>query len=397
MKTPPVASPWMAGWWRVAWGGLLGRLAEPPSWTPLNWFQSYPGTNYQCGDEQSGYCGHVVREACEGCITGLDGKIAADSLENDPYTEETKWVMEGDLYGKLDNDASLMATDQELADFYADMQGTAAAQFKLINDDYLALFHLDSTVLDYLALNKAQLEDLMDQLKWAMDSLLDTSLTNAERMTLQATVGGLQQNISSLTALNNQTLALADTSRVLTAESVKTTNATIATSELIESNEKEVNGIYLGTVAKGINAFTPEQATALFAIANQCPLTGGNAVYRARAMYALIDDEQDYDDPALCLQHGLIYRSMQQVGGHAITVVPNPATDHVSLVLDEPWDAPGVFIVYDAMGAEVMRAEVPDYTPRWEFSTAALAPAMYHYRLRGPSGKVSDGKLSIIR
>lgn len=58
---------------------------------------------------------------------------------------------------------------------------------------------------------------------------------------------------------------------------------------------------------------------------------------------------------------------------------------------------PGPFVVYDAMGAEVMRAEVPAYTPRWEFSTAALAPAMYHYRVRGPSGKVSDGKLSIIR
>lgn len=376
---------------------ITGGNTEPPSWVPLGWFIPHPGTNYQCGDEQSGYCGHVVREACVGCITGLDGKIAADSLANDPYTEETKWVMEGDLYGKLDNDASLMATDQELADFYATMQGTTTAQFKLINDDYLALFHLDSTVLDYLAQNKAQLEDLMDQLKLAMDSLRDPGLTSAEHMALQATIGGLQQNISSLTALNNQALALADTSRALTAEGVKATNASIATSELIEANEKQVNGIYLSTVAKGIDGFTPEQSTTLFAIANQCPLTGGNAVYRARALYALIDDEQDYDDPVLCLQHGLIYRSMQQVGDHAITVVPNPATDHASLVLDEAWDAPGVFVVYDAMGAEVMRAEVPAYTSHWEFSTAALAPAMYHYRVRGPSGKVSDGKLSIIR
>ncbi len=376
---------------------ISGGNTEPPSWTPTYWFNSQPGTNYQCGDEQSGYCGHVVREYCESCATGLDQKIAADSLANDPYTEETKWMMEGNLYAKLDNDSSLAATDQELADFYADMQGTAAAQFKLINDDYLALFHLDSTVLNYLVQNRAQLDTLMDQLKLAMADLGDTSLTTTERLALLATIGGLQQNINSLTALNSQALALADTSRVLTAEGVKTANASIATSELIEANEKQVNGIYLGTVAKGIDGFTAEQATTLFSIANQCPLVGGNAVYRARAMYALIDDEQAYDDPALCLQHGLIYRSMQQVGGHAITVVPNPATDHASLVLDESWDAPGVFIVYDAMGAEVMRAEVPAYTPRWEFSTVALAPAMYHYRVRGPSGKVSDGKLSIIR
>jgi hypothetical protein len=376
---------------------ITGGNTEPTSWAPLNWFHSYPGTNYQCGDEQSGYCGHVVREHCEGCITGLDGKIAADSLENDPYTEETKWVMQGNLYAKLDNDSQLLATDQELADFYADMQGTTTAQFKLINDDYLALFHLDSTVLNYLTQNKAQLDTLMDQLKLAMTGLGDISLTTTERLALLATIGGLQQNISSLTALNSQALALADTSRVLTAESVKTTNASIGTSELIEANTKQVNGIYLSTVAKGIDGFTSEQATTLFSIANQCPLVGGNAVYRARAMYALIDDEQDYNDPALCLQHGLIYKSVQQMGGQAITVVPNPATDHASLVLDREWDAPGVFIIYDAMGAIVMRAEVPAYTPRWEFSTAALAPAIYHYRVRGPSGKKYDGKLSIIR
>lgn len=173
-------------------------------------------------------------------------------------------------------------------------------------------------------------------------------------------------------------------------------NSAIGTTELIEANRKMVDEIYLSTVGKDIDTFTVAQADELFAIANQCPMLGGNAVYRARAMYALIDDEQDYDDPALCLQHGLIYRNMQQVGGHAITVVPNPATDQANLVLDESWDTPGVFVVYDAMGAEVMRAEVPAHTPRWVFSTAALAPAMYHYRVRSPSGKVFNGKLSII-
>jgi hypothetical protein len=376
---------------------ISGGNTEPPSWSPTYWFNSHSGTNYQCGDEQSGYCGHVVRENCEGCATGLDQKIAADSLANDPYTEETKWMMEGDLYAKLDNDSSLAATDQELADFYADMQGTTAAQFKLINDDYLALFHLDSTVLDYLAQNKAQLEDLMDQLKWAMDSLRDTSLTNAERMALQSTIGGLKQNISSLTALNNQALALADTSRVLTAEGVKTANAAIATSELIEANEKQVNEIYLGTVAKGIDGFTPAQASALFDIANQCPLVGGNAVYRARAMYALIDDEQAYDDPALCLQHGLIYRSMQQAGGRAVSVVPNPASEMVTLRYGLDADETGTFTLYDALGHPVLSQALPPDIQELKISTARLSPAAYHYVVHSSrNGLLGSGRLVII-
>lgn len=87
-------------------------------------------------------------------------------------------------------------------------------------------------------------------------------------------------------------LDLAARGRVLKAENVKTMNAGLGTSELIESNQKQVNDIYLGTVAKDVGIFTPAQATQLFAIANQCPMLGGNAVFRARALYSLIDDTQ---------------------------------------------------------------------------------------------------------
>ena len=75
---------------------------------------------------------------------------------------------------------------------------------------------------------------------------------------------------------------------VLTIGSVKAANATVGTSETIEQNEKQVNNVYLSTIAKSIDGFTADQVSALFDIANQCPMVGGNAVYRARALYALI-------------------------------------------------------------------------------------------------------------
>ena len=126
-------------------------------------------------------------------------------------------------------------------------------------------------------------------------------------------------------------------------------------------------------------------------------MVGGNAVFRARALYSLIDDEAEFDDQLLCLQQGIIVKSMEVADLSSVAVVPNPATDEASLVLTEEWDAPGVFIVYDALGAEVFRHTVPAYTQRYAFSTTALAPAMYHYRVRGRSGVESNGKLSIVR
>ena len=174
-------------------------------------------------------------------------------------------------------------------------------------------------------------------------------------------------------------------------------NTSAPTSELIEANQKQVNDIYLGTVAKDIDSFTAAQASQLFDIANQCPMLGGNAVFRARALYGLIDDTQDFNDPLICLQQGIVVKSLEAAEVNAIAVVPNPATDEASLLLTEEWDTPGVLIVYDALGAEVFHLVVPAYTPRYSFSTASLAPAVYHYQVRAPSGALSHGKLSIVR
>ncbi|MCC6575706.1 MAG: hypothetical protein IT228_00025, partial [Flavobacteriales bacterium] len=55
------------------------------------------------------------------------------------------------------------------------------------------------------------------------------------------------------------------------------TDAAPVTSELIEANEKAVNEVYLATIGKDVDGFTTTQANDLFAIANQCPMVGGNA------------------------------------------------------------------------------------------------------------------------
>ncbi len=57
----------------------------------------------------------------------------------------------------------------------------------------------------------------------------------------------------------------------------------------------------------------------------------------------------------------------------------------------------GAFILYDAIGAEVMRFMVPNDQFHVPFSTAQLAPALYHYQVLGNTGIVGEGKLSIIR
>lgn len=158
-----------------------------------------------------------------------------------------------------------------------------------------------------------------------------------------------------------------------------------------------VNEIYLSTVGKDVDTFTSDQVTALFDVASQCPMLGGNAVFKARTLYWLIDDTYDFDDALICLPYGIIVKSMAASELNAVAVVPNPAMDAATLVLSKQLDSPGIFVVFDAIGAEVMRHTVPSETPRSSFSTASLASALYHYQVRGPSGIIGEGKLAIVR
>lgn len=378
---------------------IEGGNTEPPSWAPSNWFQPSGLPNYECspvgGDS---YCGQFQMALVEGGLTELDGLVARDSLRNDPYTAETRWMLKEGLYRKLDDDPELLTGRPDMTVFYADMQGTATAAFKLIDDGRPALFAMDSTVTAQLQANADQIAALMDSVKVRMDQLQDSTLTPAQTAAVLASLGGFRQSMQTLAAWNSTAMQVAGDSKVLTAEGLKTANGNIAATELIETNRKMVDEIYLSTVGKEIDTFTVAQANELFAIANQCPMVGGNAVYTARSLYWLIDDSQEYDDQLLCLPHGIVVRSALQEEPPAVTVVPNPTRDRAALVLDEPLEEAGLLVLYNLAGQEVLRVEVPAGEPRTEFATGNLAAGVYQYRVQqGGGALLGQGKLTLVR
>lgn len=168
-------------------------------------------------------------------------------------------------------------------------------------------------------------------------------------------------------------------------------------SEPIETNRKVVDGIYLSTIGKDVDTFTVAQADELFTIANQCPMLGGNAVYTARALYQLVDPEQEFDDALLCLPHGILVKSMRQGQTIGMSLHPNPAREEVMLMLEQSLDHPGQFIVYNALGAVAMHAPLEAEAVQHILDTRTLPPGLYQYQVRGPTGLVGTGKLAIIR
>ncbi len=133
-----------------------------------------------------------------------------------------------------------------------------------------------------------------------------------------------------------------------------------------------------------------------FSIANQCPMIGGNAVYKTRSLYSLVDDSYYFDDALLCLPHGIIVKSLTEPMA-SLSIVPNPARDEATLVLSEPLVEQGDLVLFDAIGNEVIRYRIPKEVARFQFSTGLLAPALYHYRVIASTEIIGNGKLTIVR
>lgn len=377
---------------------IEGGNTEPPSVSPpFGWFNTDPGQNYDCAhDEGEDYC-NQFQERGEKRLTALDVQVANDDLENDPYTDETKWMLKGDLYKKLDEQPELQDSLLIMAEFYTDLQDSPIADFKAIDDEQSALYAVESNLVDQMHANREQAEDLMVLVMGGLEQLADNTLSSAQRQALIESIREYQETISDLSVSNSAALQVAADAKAATAGTVQASNAAIPTSELIEENQKTVNDMHLATIGKDVDTFTPEQAAALFDVANQCPMIGGNAVFKARSLYLLIDDAYEFDDVALCLPHGIAVKNLVAFEPNAVVVVPNPTIDEATLVLTQQLEGTVIFVVYDALGAEVMRYTVPAETPRFAFSTASLPSALYHYQVRGPSSIVGVGKLTILR
>ena len=165
--------------------------------------------------------------------------------------------------------------------------------------------------------------------------------------------------------------------------------------------QKMINEIYLSTVAKDVLEFTNDQIQDLYAIASQCPLAGGQAVYKARALYALTDKKEFFNNFAICEAAGYAMRkavttkSKLPIAG-TIKIYPNPASESATL----EYNLPGVDevqltlmgITGQLIKVEIIKGDKGAHT----FSTKDMKPGVYQYKVSSSAGN-TFGKLIIIR
>ena len=157
----------------------------------------------------------------------------------------------------------------------------------------------------------------------------DSIILAAQRnSTKQGLVNINTQRESKLNTIANTRLSLAN--------SMLSQNNSLSGTGDYRTNEKTVNSIYLQTVAVGNNTFSASQLTTLQSIAAQCPLSGGEAVLRARDILALAQGTPLFYNNVNSCGSGARPsrdRTEQFQAGNFIQVRPNPASENITTMV----------------------------------------------------------------
>lgn len=149
--------------------------------------------------------------------------------------------------------------------------------------------------------------------------------------------------------------------------------------------EKEINKIDLGNKHDGELTFSNAQKPTIETIAFLCPLAGGPAVFRARAMMLSYNDSIVFNDDSLCAAQGYAYKLALEVEDSTIErvydqvlVFPNP-TNGIFNVYTGTSTAGEMkkILVYNVQGQLVMNTFGAQNKFTLDFSNDLLSSGLY--------------------
>ncbi|MDQ3108401.1 MAG: T9SS type A sorting domain-containing protein, partial [Bacteroidota bacterium] len=171
-------------------------------------------------------------------------------------------------------------------------------------------------------------------------------------------------------------------------------NSTITRVSMIEQNQQIFNSVYLDMVSG--RTISAQQRTDIENIAAQCPVTGGPAVYQARALLtAVYDDYVEWVDNCNFPNSPPAPRFGNPSPGEnassaAVNLYPNPNNGEMSLDYTLQEGQTAVFYILDVTGRVLMTKELANNEQHTQVSAADLASGIYIWQV------IIDGKVARI-
>ncbi len=311
-------------------------LWPSPRFPNNGWIIPGTGTDFNCNSPIV-FCptGPVLRPTPP--VNNLDTLVATGAMSAN-NTQVNEHIGKRQLYRKLKESGNPGGLFQS---FSSNEAITPVGLFDRISELSDSLCRPDSICMHNANTLQAAIAQYIAQIR-QLDSLYSLN-GNPQHL---AQIDVLQDSLSSKTAQENLIWSNIQTTRDNTATLLDVDNSNIAVSAVFEDNEKKVNEVYLNSIAKGNADYTADQLAILQFVAGQCPWDGGNAVFRARGMLALVQ-RVIFNDESMCEAKSLPedYNQGEKtviedifVENDYLKLYPNPAQNYISIELQSKID-----------------------------------------------------------
>lgn len=337
------------------------------------WFLQDTGNTFNC----AGYllCEDMSSSLLQNGSVDLKEAIALDSILSTDFKEESKSIAKISLYENLQKDSLEYSSNPVLMQFLNDNANTTFGKLNNVKQMIKEAFVLDSSNAILLKEKDSLITVHLNNVN-ELDSIAaaDSTVDLTARETELITINDLQQERASILiqATNLQKL-----------DNAKSINDAIIPNTIPEGNLKIINEIKIRFVKYGIDSINLFYTTALN-IAEQCPFSGGVAVYMARNFVALFNDSIDYDDTNNCLQQGyyrLALTDSNVVNAFDIILIPNPADETTKVLLNKKYEGVCKVMILDSYSKNVYKHEFDCNKQQLSISTKKFSQGVYYVRI----------------
>ncbi len=332
---------------------------------PIDWFRniplSPPGSQDDCTTTSC-----TIRPPLAGG-EHIVGRIFTEGITSGSSPVTATWIMRRQYFDILKENPIGLAQNTSAANLMQQLEQGDIGHLYAIAVQMNTLYKGTAVQEDVKQALIAQISSLSNQITTIEESISNTSENSSLLQQRKQLVQQLR-NLYTQRDANEATIQQEVDNKIMT---LNTQNESINVELLPAQNEKAMNKLYLKAIAKE-EVLNNAEISTLTSIAFQCAYQGGDAVFRARAMYDYLVGEANY--PEDC--EGRIAPKMQANGNDNQTILyPNPAGDYVMLNMPESDYNKLLSITFiNAQGAIVLKQPVNAVE---RINTANLASGFY--------------------
>ncbi len=386
--------------------GIFVKGPAAPYWAPAvatvfptsGWFLSSTGNPYQCNSVVYG-AGFKKEQGQE--ISESERSVMNDKLKFTDFEESLKWQNERVVFDRLKSIPGLVEQDTEASAFVQQQSTTplgALSNAERMKNEALQPEPENRASFISLAAEK----ELLTAKQIAIDSMISDQSNVAALKAWRDAKSGILQRMNTVNTSMGQLRQRMGQSRVSKLSQLTPVNEQIAAELRIEKNQKLLNSIYLETIAAEKYEFTDAQLKDLEYLAAQCPLEGGDAVFRSRSMLSLVRDTF-YSDIERCATAAIAEKQTganatgKGIDGIRLSTFPNPASERLTLLSNITTEQVMTVIIYDNLGRIVKQQNIQMDGKRATMDTRALIPGIYYIKVSDAGNMLYSGKFNIQR